>query len=76
MVQVYVVSDETWWFKAISKPSINIGSIRVLAQLDTNIEEPNTVFRPLGESRPLVVAGPIQGEDGIYQIKTLSSRVK
>jgi len=72
VVQVYVVSDETWWFKAISSPSINIGSIRVLAQLDTNIEEPNTIFRPLGESRPIVVAGPIQGEDGIYQIKTLT----
>jgi len=72
VIQVLITNDETWWFKAISDPSLNIGSVRVLAQLDTNIEEPNTVFRPLGENRPIVVAGPIQGEDGIYSIKTLT----
>ena len=49
-----------------------MGSVRVLAQLDTNIEEPNTVFRPLGSTRPIVVAGPLQGEDGIYSIKTVT----
>lgn len=72
VVQVYVTNDETWWFKAITDPTINIGSVRVLAQLDTNIDEPNTVFRPLGQDRPIVVAGPLQGEDGIYSIKTLT----
>lgn len=72
VVQVLVTNDNTWWFKAISSPTINTGNVRVLAQLDTNIEEPNTVFRPLGESRPIVVAGPLQGEDGIYSIKTLT----
>jgi len=70
--QVLITSDDTWWFKAIEDPTINIGSVRVLAQLDTNIDEPNTVFRPLGKTRPIVVAGPLQGEDGIYSIKTVT----
>jgi len=70
--QVLITNDETWWFKVIDDPTINLGDVRVLAQLDTNIEEPNTVFRPLGSTRPIVVAGPIQGEDGIYSIKTLT----
>lgn len=70
--QVLITNDNTWWFKAVTNPSINLGSIRVLAELDTNIDEPNTVFRPLGATRPIVVAGPLQGEDGIYSIKTVN----
>ena len=70
--QVLITNDETWWFKAIDDPDLNLGSVRVLAQLDTNIDEPNTVFRPLGATRPTVVAGPLQGEDGIYSIKTVT----
>jgi hypothetical protein len=71
-VSVFATNDGSWWFKAITNPSISRGSVRVLAQLDTNIEEPNTVFRPLGENRPIVVAGLLQGEDGIYSIKTVT----
>lgn len=70
--QILITNDQTWWFKAVDNPTINQGSVRVLASLDTNIDEPNTVFRPLGATRPIVVAGPLQGEDGIYQIKTLN----
>ena len=67
-----ITNDETWWFKVIDEPDDNLGSVRVLAQLDTNIEEPNTIFRPLGATRPIVVSGPLQGEDGIYNIKTIT----
>lgn len=70
--QVLITNDQTWWFKVIDEPEYNIGDVRVLAQLDTSIEEPNTIFRPLGSTRPIVVAGPLQGEDGIYSIKTLT----
>jgi len=70
--QVLITNDESWWFKAVTEPDINLGSIRVLAELDTSIEEANTVFRPLGATRPIVVAGPLQGEDGIYSIKTIN----
>jgi hypothetical protein len=69
---ILITNDGTWWLKAITNPSVNLGSVRVLAQLDTTIEEPNTVFRPLGSDRPKVVSGPLQGEDGIYSIKTVS----
>ena len=70
--QVLITNDETWWFKAVTDPDLNLGNIRVLAELDTSIEEANTVFRPLGATRPIVVAGPLQGEDGIYSIKTIT----
>ena len=70
--QVLITNDETWWFKAVTDPDINLGGIRVLAELDTTIEEPNIIFRPLGATRPIVVAGPLQGEDGIYSIKTIT----
>lgn len=70
--QVLVTNDETWWLKVIEEPDYNLGSIRVLKELDVQIDEPNTVFRPLGATRPIVVAGPLQGEDGGYNIKTIT----
>jgi hypothetical protein len=69
---VLITNDNTWWFKVVEEPEYNQGSIRVLADLDVIIEEPNTVFRPLGATRPIVVAGPLQGEDGIFNIKTVN----
>ena len=72
VVQVFTSSDETWWFKAIDNPALNLGSVRVLKDIDVNIQEPNTIFRPLGSNRPVVIAGPIQGEDGTYNVKTLN----
>jgi len=70
--QVLITNDDTWWFKVIEDPDLNLGSIRVLKELDVEIEEPNTIFRPLGSTRPIVVAGPLQGEDGGYVIKTVT----
>lgn len=70
---VLITNDGTWWFKVIDNPSLNQGNVRVLRQIDVTITEPNTVFRPLGSTRPIVVAGPLQGEDGKYQLLTVSS---
>lgn len=70
--QILITNDNTWWFKAVEEPTINQGSIRVLKELDVQVPEPNTVFRPLGSDRPIVVAGPIQGQDGGYNIKTVT----
>ena len=67
---VLITNDTTWWFKCILNPTLNKGSIRVLRQLDVTVDEPNTTFRPLGATRPIVVAGPLQGEDGAFNIKT------
>lgn len=70
--QVLITNDDTWWFKAVDDPTLNQGSIRVLQDFDVQLPEPNTVFRPLGSDRPIVVAGPIQGRDGGYAIKTVT----
>jgi hypothetical protein len=70
--QVLITNDETWWLKCINNSSLNQGNVRVLKQIDVKVMEPNTVFRPLGTNRPIVVSGPIQGEDGGYNIKTVT----
>lgn len=70
--QVLITNDETWWFKCVQDTSLNKGSVRVLKQIDIAISEPNMVFRPLGASRPIVVSGPIQGQDGGYLVKTVT----
>jgi hypothetical protein len=71
--QIQITNDLTWWFKAITNPTINKGSIRVLRSIPIVVEEPNSVFRPLGGNRPVVVSGLIQGQDGTYLIKTVNS---
>lgn len=71
--QILITNDATWWFKAVEDPTLNKGSIRVLRSTSITVDEPNSVFRPLGESRPVVVSGPIQGQDGSYAIKTVNS---
>jgi hypothetical protein len=70
--QVLITNDDTWWFKCILTPSLNKGGVRVLKQLDVKVDEPNTTFRPLGATKPVVIAGPLQGEDGAFNIKTVT----
>lgn len=70
--QVLITNDTTWWFKCILDPTLNKGSVRVLKELDVIVDEPNTTFRPLGSTRPTIIAGPLQGEDGAYNIKTVT----
>jgi hypothetical protein len=70
--QVLITNDSTWWFKCIEDSDLNLGSVRVLKELDVQVDEPNTIFRPLGSSYPIVVAGPLQGEDGAYNLKTVT----
>lgn len=68
--QVLVTNDGTWWLKSIDEPSLNVGSLRVIGPLSVSVEEPNTVFRPIGADRPIVVAGVIGGQDGGLEIVT------
>jgi len=70
--QVLITNDSTWWFKCIEDSDLNLGSVRVLKELDVQVDEPNTIFRPLGSNYPIIVAGPLQGEDGAYNIKTVT----
>ena len=68
--QVLITNDSTWWFKVPASPSLNVGSVNVINGLNIRVEEPNTIFRPLGNNRPIVVAGLLQGKDGRYTITT------
>jgi len=70
--QVLITNDSTWWFKCIEDSDLNLGSVRVLKELDVKVDEPNTIFRPLGSNYPIIVAGPLQGEDGAYNLKTVT----
>ena len=71
--QVLVTNDGTWWLKAIAAPLLNAGSLRVVGDLARKVEEPHTVFKPLGSNLPIVVAGLIGGEDGQLKFTTTSS---
>lgn len=68
--QVLITNDLTWWFKVPASPSLNTGSVRIQNSLDIDVQEPNTVFRPLGADKPIVVSGPLQGQDGKFEIVT------
>lgn len=71
--QILVTNDAKWWFKAITNPTLNVSNVPVQANLEVEVDEPNTVFRPLGLDRPKVVAGKIQGEDGDYALLTTTA---
>lgn len=71
--QILVTNDSLWWFKAVTDPTLNVYGVPVQANLSVQVDEPNTVFRPLGSDRPKVVAGKLQGEDGSYSIVTTST---
>lgn len=68
--QVLVTNDGTWWLKAVTAPALNVGSLRVVGSLAVAVEEPNSVFRPIGADRPIVVSGVIGGQDGSLEIVT------
>lgn len=67
-VSVNVTNDGKWWFKAVYAPTLNTGTVRVLAGLQETVEEDAGVFRPKGRSTAVVVAGSIYGRDGMFNI--------
>ena len=71
--QVLVTNDGTWWLKAVSAPSLNVGSLSATGELSRTVEEPLTVFRPLGQNLPIVVSGLIGGVDGQMRLTTTTS---
>lgn len=70
--QVLVTNDGTWWLKAVDAPSLNVGSLLATGELSRKVEEPLTVFRPLGQNLPIVVSGLIGGVDGQLRLTTLT----
>jgi hypothetical protein len=67
---VTVTNDGSWWMKAITAPSLNVGEVRILEGLDELIEEDLGIFRPKGRTTALVVSGSLYGRDGTYRIVT------
>lgn len=67
---IAIANDGTWWLKAITSSALNRGSVRILANLDIKQEEDLGVFRPIGRSKSVVIAGTIGGQDGSYSIAT------
>ncbi len=71
--QVLVTNDGTWWLKAVEAPALNVGSLVATGNLSRKVEEPNSVFRPLGQNLPIVVSGLIGGVDGQLTLTALNS---
>lgn len=69
---VAITQDGKWWFKSIDTPALNTSAVRVLNGLDEDQPEDLGVFRPIGRTRAVVLAGSLYGLDGSYRIVTLS----
>jgi len=63
-------NDGTWWIKAMGSPTLNRGSVRVLADPDESREEAVGVFRLEGRPDPVVVSGQMFGDDPNMQVYT------
>jgi hypothetical protein len=70
--QILVVNDGVWWFKAPLNSAINISGVKVLGKLTENVIEANMVYRPIGRSKPIVLAGAINGFDGDFDLLATS----
>lgn len=57
------VTLTAWWLKDVKAPALN-REIDVLGPLRSERRESQGVFRTLGRDRPVVVSGPLTGEEG------------
>jgi hypothetical protein len=71
-VSVNVTNDKTWWFKAVNDSDLNIGGVKVANGTQEGFVESVAIFRPLGRTTPVVVAGYVYGNDGQYTITAIS----
>lgn len=62
-------TDGTWWLKCPLDPSLNIQGVWVLQGPDITVDETIAVYRPIGSTRAVTVAGDIGGEDGSWQVR-------
>lgn len=69
---VSITQDGKWWFKAMTNSSLNASAVKVLNGLDEEMFEDVGVFRPIGRTRAVVIAGSIYGRDGSYRVVTLN----
>jgi hypothetical protein len=69
-------NDGTHWLKAPLASGLNIGAGNVHIQKGSPTftrEEDIGVFRPLGRSKAVVVAGDLEGEDGTFTLHTIGA---
>ena len=67
---IQVDNPATWSFTAPENPTIQISGINVLQPLNSTVVESYGVFKPLGASKSVVVAGSVYGIDGTYEFTT------
>lgn len=61
------VTFSTWWLKDPANSALN-REVNVLQPLRSERKEQQGVFRTLGRDRPVVVSGPLTGEEGELEI--------
>ena len=67
---VLVDKDNQWTFVAPENTSIYMTSVKVQQPLASQVVESYGVFKPLGASKSVVVAGSVYGIDGTYEFTT------
>lgn len=64
---ILVPNSGNWSFVAVESPTIAISNVKVQQPLNSVITETLGVFKPLGNSKTVVVAASIYGVDGTYE---------
>lgn len=67
---VSVTNDGKWWLKAVRRPAINMGGVRVTGDLPVEVSQEAAVFKPIGATRSIVVVGNEHGDDGSLDMFT------
>lgn len=65
-----VDKDNQWTFVAPENTAIYMTSVKVQQPLSSQVVESYGVFKPLGASKTVVVAGSVYGIDGSYEFTT------
>ena len=68
---VAIISDTTYWLK--TKDGVVSIKPRIVGQQSTQREEQAGVFRPLDATKAVKVSGSLFGEDGSYNLLTLTT---
>ena len=70
---VSVTNDATWWIKAVSDPTLNLGGLRVSGGFQTSPKEQIGVFYPIGRGTAVTVTAGLQGKDGGLKVMAVGT---
>lgn len=68
---ILIDKDNQWTFVAPENTDIYMTSVKVQQPLSSQVVESYGVFKPLGASKSVVVAGSVYGIDGSYEFTTV-----